>query len=374
MKPCHLKISDIISRKALQLTPMNSKCFILALLLLHFWLHVYAQKSSYYKMGIETQAGFIIAHSSDLIPVSQSNPIGIKFSYDRIRLDKEKWETCNCFHYLGLHLSHYNFNNPEVLGSATTVSGSFEPILWKNNHFQLTLYSGLGLSYLSSVYDEETNPTNSFFSAPVSFLLFVSPRFLWHFQENLSFNLSMNYNHISNGGQRQPNHGMNFPMIGIGLSYIPRTIHFPKYKPTPAQPGWNVYLEGFGTLRENPSGDGRLPALGISLGSYYRTGNITGLGGGLESGWDRSIIETSKTQTALTHAVYFAHHLLFGRFDFNQRMALYLHKPQIYQPDKSFYQRYSLTYQVTDHLKLGTSLKAHGHVAENIEFRMGYVF
>ena len=35
---------------------------------------------------------------------------------------------------------------------------------------------------------------------------------------------SGNYNHISNGGLKQPNKGINYPTLALGLDYIPNPI------------------------------------------------------------------------------------------------------------------------------------------------------
>jgi hypothetical protein len=320
------------------------------------------------------QYGFIIPHASDLLAVSQSNPVGINLSYDRIGLLKKSWDICNCFHYLGVNLSHHNFGNPEVLGSATSLAGTFEPILWTYRKLQLGLKSGFGVSYLSKVYEEETNPSNTFFSSPVSFLLAVSPRFHWQMHENLALNFSFHYNHISNGGQKQPNRGMNFPTLGVGVNYTPKPISFPSYAAEKTERKRHYYIEAFGTFRDNPLEEGRLPLLGISLGAYQRIGPIQGLGLGFESLSDQSLAVQSADNNGFIHAPYFAHHFLFGRVDFSQRMGYYLHKPKNYEPDKSFYQRYVLSYVLNNSMKIGVALKAHGHVAENIEVRLGYQF
>ena len=337
-------------------------------------LSLYAQQKSGHRYGLDTQYGIIIPHASDLVAVSQSNPLGVNFFWDRIGLDKNTWDTCNCFHYLGVNLSYYNFNNPEVLGSATALSGTFEPILWKSNKLELGLRSGFGVTYLSKVYNAETNPSNTFFSSPLSFLLFVSPRFQWQMQENFALNLAVQYNHISNGGQKQPNRGMNFPTLGLGINYTPKPYSFPNYTAEKTERKPQYYLETFGTLRGESQGDGRKPLVGLTVGAYQRINAIQGLGLGFESQWDNSLLVLPDTENAFIHAPYIAHHFLFGKVDFSQRLGIYVKKPKIYEPDKSIYQRYVLSYFLTNSLKFGAALKAHGHVAENIEVRLGYQF
>jgi hypothetical protein len=336
--------------------------------------YIFAQQDSNHRFGFDTHYGFIIPHAADLVAVSQSNPVGFNLYWEQIGLDKKRWDYCNCFHYLGINLSYHNFNNPEVLGSATALSGTFEPILWKSGDLQLSLRSGFGVSYLSKVYDEEFNPNNTFFSSPISFLLNVSPRVQYQLQDNFGLNLALQYNHISNGGQKQPNRGMNFPTIGLGINYTPKPFSFPTYTPEKKDSNRQYYIEVFGTLRSESRSDGRQPLAGVTLGGYQRVNAIQGVGLGFESQWDNSLQATADKPNRFIHAPYFAHHFLFGNVDFSQRMGIYIQKPAFYEPGRTFYQRYVLSYLFNNSFKIGAALKVHGHVAENIEVRLGYQF
>lgn len=325
------------------------------------------------RLGLEGNYGFIIPHSPELRPTAGSNPFGISLHYQLLKQNRENWEACNCFHYLGIQASYHNFGNPEVLGSAYHLSGTFEPILWKNGSFFLSLLTGMGFSYLDKVYDPVQNPENLFFSSPLSFLLFVSPKFEYWLGDEWGINLSFTYNHISNGGQSQPNKGINYPMMGLGINRYFESPSFPNYEKSITSNTFQWYVETAYTNRESAWSEGRKPVLNILGGFYNNLTSINAFGGGLELTKDYSLeVENSRLE-ALMPAPFIAHHFLFGRFDFNQRMAVYLQKPTGYH-DFVFYQRYSLMYRMIDDFSLGISLKAHGHVAENLDLRLSYRF
>lgn len=325
------------------------------------------------RLGIEANYGFIIPHSPELKSISQSNPYGFTVHYQSLNLKEERWNACNCFHYLGVQFSYHNFANPDVLGSAYSLSGSFEPILWKSRKSSFSLLTGVGVSYLTKFYDEDSNPENIFFSAPISFLLFLTPKFEFRLSEEWSSHISFAYNHISNGGQKQPNKGMNYPMIGLGISRYFNPVSFPNYEKKPLSKEWYWYLESGFTTSGSEWTEGRKPVISILGGVYKSISSINALGGGLETVLDYSLeVENSRTE-ALMPALFIANHFLFGRFDFNQKMALYTHKPAGYN-DYLFYQRYTLTYQVLKGFSMGFSLKSHGHIAENMDFRVSYIF
>ena len=324
-------------------------------------------------MAMESSYGFIIPHSSELRPISDSNPFGLSVQYQQMKKDKKNWEACNCFHYLGIQASYHNFGNPDVLGAAYSLSGTFEPILWKKGPFYLSLLSGMGVSFLDQIYDSVDNPENLFFSSPISFLIYVNPKFEYRLAESWGVNLSLAYNHISNGGQSQPNKGINYPMFGIGVNYYLESAPFPTHKKSLLSSDIQWYLETAYTHRESNWSHGRKPVFTL-LGGFYKSFTaINGLGAGIELTKDYSLEVENKRTEALMPAPFIAHHFLFGKFDFNQRMAVYLNKPAGYN-DFIFYQRYSLMYRVINDFSMGFSLKVHGHVAENIDFRIAYRF
>ncbi|CAN5297863.1 hypothetical protein BH23BAC2_BH23BAC2_27640 [soil metagenome] len=325
-------------------------------------------------LGMEGQAGWIIPHAEELRGISARTPIGLQLSYSRLNTSKENWDICNCFHYLGFQLSYHDFRNSEILGQATSLSTFFEPILAATGKWEFTLKNGMGISYLNKVYDEETNPENTFFSNPLSFLLFVQPKVNYHINDQLDGNVSFIFNHISNGGQSQPNRGMNFPMIGIGLSYIMDRQKMPHYEMDEIGNRLNIYMDAFSTTRKGRDIETRHFLIGASLGTYYQLFPISGLGAGIELYNDPSLLEQDdSSSSSFLAGPYIAHHLIIGRFDFSQRFAYYFQKPDNYI-DNSFYQRYIIQYNVWENLQFGIGLKVHGHVAENLDFRLGWKF
>ena len=70
-------------------------------------------------------------------------------------------------------------------------------------------------------------------------------------------------------------------------------------------------------------------------------------------------------------SVLAGHEFIFGKFSFAQFWGTYLFAPYY---DNTFFQRYSLTFDVYKGIMTGVTLKAHKAVAENFNFLMGYKF
>ncbi|MBC6366080.1 lipid A 3-O-deacylase [Algoriphagus sp. AK58] len=333
----------------------------------------FAQTSSSHRIGLESHYGWIIPHNSELKDISSSNPISIGITSQWMKNSRKNWEACHCFHYLGLGLSVTDFQNPAELGKSWNLTGSFEPFLFRRDKFSISLASGIGVSYLTKVYDPLENPRNTFFSAPISFLLFVTPKFTFDFSRNWAVQTSFSYNHISNGGQRQPNRGMNFPMLGLGVLYYTRKIDLPEFEKHQLPTRWFFYSDLGINSRKTTDGT-RKPNFTLAAGAYRKLSGIIGIGGGIELAKDFSLPVEESRMEALIPAVFLENHFLFGRFDFSQRFAAYLSKPLGYQENQVFYQRYTLSYLLGKNVQLGAGLKAHGHVAEYLDFRVGWRF
>ena len=325
------------------------------------------------RIGFEGQSGWILAHNPELREISSSTPVALTLSSQWMRTSRENWESCNCFHYLGLNLSVIDFQNPQELGRAWNLTGSFEPVLVRRDRWSFSLSSGIGLSHLTRLYDPIQNPRNTFFSAPVSFLLFLTPKVTWKFASKWALQGSISYGHISNGGQRQPNRGMNFPLFGLGIAHDLKSVDFPEYEKNPISGDWSVYADL--ALNSQDAGNGtRRPNFALAVGTYSQLTGIVGFGGGVELAKDFSLPVQESRAEALIPGVFLENHFLFGKFDFSQRLVKYLYRPQGYQERYLFYQRYLLNYRVGKNLRIGAGLKAHGHIAEFMDFRIGWVF
>src|SRR5688572_13126436 len=320
--------------------------------------------------------GFIIPHRRAIEPlVNDTNPWGISVEVSRLRYTQSAWKSCNCYSQNGIAVTYFNFDNP-VLGSSVNLVAFAEPYLTLRN-INIMLRAGLGLSYLTKVYHWESNPDNVLFSSPLSGLLLLRLTTRVWLSKNFGVRLSGAYYHISNGGMRQPNLGMNFTTVSVGAEYSIGRIGLAAREKYSALKNAMQYYAGlfFTTGKVSPMDDLRKPILGLSGGFYRPFARMHGIGMGIEFVKDWSLKERSKQSEDVDHYILSAllrHHFIFGKFDFSQAIGFYLYKK--YPTPNSIFQRYALTYRLTKHVELGFSLKAHLAVAEQMDLRVNYLF
>lgn len=332
-------------------------------------------------VSFKPQYGFIIPHSKSIRSISDYNPYGFEAETGWHLKGQNDWQRCNCYSRAGFSVLHINYNAPDILGSSTNLIAFAEPFFNYKGFVLTSIRMGVGASYISKVYDAETNPENLYFSSPLSFLVHVDVNLTKFITDRWFLNAYFKYNHISNGGIEKPNKGMNFPTYGIGMGYSFDPVNFKKRekremeRPIPIEPS----LQVFGTLRGAETGEEiteRKPALGFIVKARRRITRINALNAGIEGTADFFIKEKMKTvQNPRDYkqlSFLAGHDFVFGKFIFSQYWGTYIYAP--YYENKHFFQRYSLTFQLFEDVNMGVTLKAHAEVAENFNLLLEYEF
>ncbi len=339
--------------------------------------NVYGQTYNFY--GAKSHLGLIIPHSEDLRSISNTTPWGIQLEWSRLKATEKAWNNCNCYAQSGLSFNYYNYGNPDQLGNSYNLIYFTEPYLNFGNRLYYSFRAGIGVTYLNKVYDAESNPENTFYSSPISFLLQASLNVNYKLNQHYILSASANYNHISNGGMQQPNKGMNFPTASLGLSYTPELLTLEKREKSLINKNKLLYyIRLFGTLPEVEGNEidenTRKLLLGLTGGALYHITQTNAINAGVElisNGAHKEAAE--RMNEDYDHHVVnllLGHNFIFGRITFNQQLGFYIYRP-FPATSKDIFQRYELLYQLGDRFQVGTSLKAHGHVADNFDLRLG---
>lgn len=334
-------------------------------------------------VGLKSHYGFVIPHYPELRKISDKNYWGAQVEISKLQTSRSAWSTCNCYKRLGLSFDYFNYRKPDVLGESFNLVFFVEPYITFRSPFRLSFRGGIGLTYLNQVYDEETNPDNLFYSSPISGILLLNFTLNYLVRDQYQFNLSSNYNHISNAGLEVPNKGMNFPSISAGLDYYLEPVELEsrekylgfqdnKYLP---------YLKVFWSVRTVEASDNypeeKKMMIGLEGGVLRRLSHINALLLAIEASYDGSFDERSdrmnESYAPYVVSLHAGNAFVLGKFYFTLQMAWYAYQ-EFPATSKSFFQRYSIYHKIGERLLLGFSLKAHGHVAEHMDIRIGVEF
>lgn len=326
-------------------------------------------------LSLSGHYGFIIPHREELREVAGSYPWSIQAEWSRRHNTQAAWDYCACYPKIGIALNYTHFGNPEVLGSSYAAMSFIEPYLSFSGKLKPSFRLGAGFTYLNQVYNANTNPENLFFSFPVSFFLQAHLGLNYEIARQWHLISGVAYSHISNGGVKQPNRGINFPTLNIGLEYSLQPVELHRREKVksireihPEKRFWLV--QPFFSRRDIANNLGRSTLVGMSA-SYHRiVGRLSALHGGLEGVRDSSPQRYDDTANTYSFGLVAGHDFLLGKLIFSQQLGYYFIKPTARVHD--FYQRVGVQYLFAKNLQAGISLKTHTSVADFVDIRVGF--
>lgn len=319
------------------------------------------------QFSIRLHAG--VARPAKVVPASTANPMGIELTYSRMSLRPKAWAECNCFSRVGAYANYLAFGNPTALGRTYGAGLYFEPYITYRSRLQLSLRLSAGLTYLTRVYDPETNPSNRYFSMPLSAMIAAALKAYYRLDDAFSLTLSGHFNHISNAGTRVPNQGINVPTIGLGLAWHPQPLRFPDTRSWPRIPltrRWFGRATVFGAVRVLPAdsrgGEMALPMVGVAGLGGYRLTRVHAVSAGLEWVDDQYFGEQTrrwryKDTNYRQATALLGYEFWQGRFIFSIHHGWNFKRPYPYQPGS--YQRYHLLYRLRSGLTAGIGVKSY---------------
>ena len=329
-------------------------------------------------LGLHAHSGFIIPHSKTILAISGTNPRALEADISFHFTGTEAWQYLKSYPRLGVSLLYTDFGNPQVLGHAYSLLAYAETFLTAHKSFSLSIRLGTGLAYLDNIYHPEKNPQNLFFSAPISFPLVANLMGNYQVSRQVLLRAGLSYNHISNGGLRQPNKGINYPTLSAGLNYALRPAHF-RARPR------STFLMGekkqelllaliFSYPDRGDSRSQKAPLVGTAAYVSRRVGRLSALTAGAEWIANYALRPMVRQQPGRPDfqrgAILGGHEWRIGRIRFSQQLGLYVYAP--YRARDALYQRYGLEYHSGRKLFGGLHLKAHRQVADFLDVRVGY--
>lgn len=341
-----------------------------------------ANREPIFSIGIGVQHGFIFPHSVDVQNTRGARPTGIETIFSWQRTDSAVFALCHCNPRQGLLLSYYDYD-VGLLGESGTAAYFLEPTYRITERLLFSMKAAAGLSYLSNPFDSISNPGNQSYSTHLSIHLLVGVGLWVKLSENWWLNPSINYQHISNGAARQPNKGINWPTAGIAVSYQPN--------PRPLNTGiktkekfWRNYSNRYdfillGTMNRGYDAAGQRKRFfggGFAFQAGKQVGSVSMLSLGAEVYYNEKLKDNLRkdglNSSAVKSGLLVGHEFLLGRFQFSQRLGVYVFDQTPYF-DRIFH-RWGIQYRIYRHISTGINLLAHRHVAEFFDFRIAYTF
>lgn len=328
------------------------------------------------QFGLKVHQGYVLIHSRDLRPIRNSYPTGVELNLAWQKVSQKAWESCHCYPRMGVAATFWDYDNPEVLGYGVTGLFYIEPVFGARRQVSFSIRAGFGLSYQTRPYHPVDNPFNQSYSTYVAFPLQLGGSMHIRLQKKWYLDVTAVYNHFSNGGIRNPNKGINWPSGALGFGYY---LNRPEFKDRVKRnwradhdPETRFDVTLFMAFNE-PVSKTYLLSPGVELKYSRQIARINALTLGAEWIYDNDarfeIEQNGGRESPHKIGAAIGHEFLMGKFLFSQQFGFYLYKP--HPNGQVVYQRYGLVFRTSRRLAFGIALKAHGHVADFLDFRVG---
>ncbi len=335
------------------------------------------QQDGYRRIGLLLNAGTIFVHSANVENTSDSRPFGFMLEYSKRLLGEKAWNNCHCYPTQGFLFGYTNYNN-RVLGFGMHLAYFLEYPFLPYARITPVLRGSFGLSYGSQPWHSVRNPDNQSYSLPLN--AFLQLQFGGDFRIFPSglLTVRIEYNHVSNGGIKLPNSGINWPSVSLGYIHLVNYSEPPRRPRVPldkAEKRWIRRIEVSASVSTREMETSRL--LWIYGGMFTMARKIARLhtfSGAVE--WhfsevlQQEIHRVESSAGAHRAALLAGHDFLIGRFVFSQQIGIYLFDQFRYHDP--LYHRWGLSYVHRTGVSVGISLKAHRHVAEFTDLRIGF--
>ncbi len=321
--------------------------------------------------GLSAYYGQFQVHTKTLYPYNGTHPFGMEFELSQLLLKDRIRETFGTFIKWGIGLNYVNFDHDD-LGYAISAIAYIEPFIDAHGRWRYSLKAGSGLAYMSHPYDADSNPRNLAYSTQLTFPLFGGGSVYYFFTKQWAVKLTASFQHLSNGGTKQPNLGINYPVIALGVEH---SVHHYTIPPRKTLRSYTKQqrtdmMVGY-TLKEDTTNTNNVHVANLLINRSWQVSRINALSISALVEF-QELSERQKTIDQWSVASLVGNEFIFGKLYFGQQIGIYLLQGQA--APNLLLQNYYLRYRINARLMTGVGLKAHGRVADYLSVQLGYIF
>lgn len=355
----------------------------------YFLVFTAAVASGQYKgwsYGANPYYGAVFRYKAGMKQLEFTGLHGIELYAHKMTDGSKAWHARYNYPHWGLAAAYYNYGEPRELGEVVTLTTYLDFTKGRKKH-QWRINIGTGLVYSTVTFRPETNEKNTAVSSTISYVLRGTIHKEFQLSEHYYFNVNVAFRHFSNGRFDMPNNGMNFPIVGVGVRYLPHPVPAdPVALPlSPIDTQWHFNLRGSVSWRQVWEMDEPQKAYAVSVYTSRQVSRYNAILLGVDAFRydEESIVKANVVHRSKNNipddrplntdnrqmAATLGTELLISKVTVVVQGGIYLYKPQAYYA--SWYQRYGLKYRFTRYTFAQISLKTHSRTADMVEFGLG---
>ena len=375
--------------------------------------HTEAEGNDRFSIKIQPFMGLYLDPSSNIEEIDPNAPAGLNFGVEFPSSRQRPWQQYLNDPTVGLGVTYLNLGN-DVMGEGLALYPYIMLNALRTDFLHVKIKLASGLVAINGHYKVTVNEDipNRTFGSCINAYLSGGLNLDFPITRNLKINTEVGFNHISNGRTVEPNKGANILYSGVGLvatinpeegkSKTPRQFPDLPYK-------WSLNVTGAAGLQNADMTDSRRFFIStFHVGGIYSTTNWHGIGLGMDVFYNDAVSnETNRglfckdhdysTADKIRVGLSLNNELKFGdvtamvdwglylvnpsrhyymrdheEFGHDHRLPLFYKTKGAGSQEACHYIRFGIKYRIWDNLYLQALAKTHRHIAEYIEFGIGY--
>ena len=382
-------LSKLVSYKP-PLLPATMKklrlCITVVALILSFCAHAAAQhrtdtsqpRSS---VGVNLFYGFFIANQPKSLYLRDDHSRLIELNYFLPTTGRRQWEAESNFPRVGVGLLHGSTGSRQYLGTVTALYPFIHFPLLRTLRSETSFKLGAGFGWVQKPYNKETNYKNLMIGTHINAVIAMRMESEWAISSHLFVNVGLAFTHLSNGGIRLPNLGLNIPALSVGARLATQSSQFAKRHSAGllSLKKTSLYLHANFALKQVYPLESSLKPVYILIAELNRTlSNVSTISGGLNLSYDKSLFKEvvnaptyifNKDEPQLQASIYGGYEQVTGRLSIPVQFGVYIYNKYAIS---TVYQMIGIRYKVSAKWTASVQLKTHFGKADYIQYGIGY--
>ena len=332
------------------------------------------------------QFGLVLPHHEEMTYFINDFSYGLDINLGFTKY-QSKWYQYANYPEIGIGVFVNSFGNADVFGNAISGYGYIQRNVVRTKKLSLRSKLSLGLGYVNKPYNKETNPYNHVFGTNINVFIGLGLWADYLISNRWSMSGNINFNHLSNGAIKKPNHGINTITMGIGVGYQISRGFEPNLEKGLRAPRNNardieIYFSG-GVSQRSLYKPTNYPSFSLNINHLWWVSENTGWGVGLDGIYYGAapyeyLVDnnqfTEEDEYSPSEKMYGS---VFGAYNFrfkNTHIFMHVGAYLLYsiEPKQRFYPRLGIHQRIHKNLYGNFSIKASFFKAEFIEFGLGY--
>ncbi len=174
--------------------------------------NLYAEGKAYY--------GFLYAHHLELERYNAHFP-AFEINIHQLTYGKREWERAYNYPMIGVSFWYSGLGNSSEIGSVFALMPYINFPLFRHDNFSFNFRFALGAGYLTKRFDNLSNYKNLAIGSHLNAAVNLMFEARYRINTYLAASAGICLQHFSNGSLKEPNYGLNAPMLNVGLAFKP---------------------------------------------------------------------------------------------------------------------------------------------------------